>query len=587
MPDDRQPQPPPLATGPAPLGRPASAAYSSGAQPAVRPGGQSAGYRGMSDATVLADRSRARQIAGSVDALIRTVRTQNAMTSGTVGRTFDILMQEPRPSLHIEATALRVDEELALTADEDHGRWLLPAFMAGLRRVQAQEDCRPEDLHALAAELAALKLVPRQLEQFADWLWSDGLEGFDAELHTSFAEVLDLTDDPARQKLHIGAVRAEMAMSLASDVQVTVRDLDAAALLQEFQTPLDAFASAARSGRLGLTAEEAEELRKAVDESAFWVRQEISLALAHPALRKALPPAQVARSLVRVAAESFDSDFLGMVSALSQHPDDYAKAVIAALENEPVGDAIAERSPLTEAGLQRLLNLLTGQSAKFAAGIARGLCERASADSAKGGTAVEIAAARLASSVGIRKFVQLIDIAKLTPGARTSLASIAIQAQADGELLGVILATVPTAAAFELVQRLPGSTVARLDTLMLRLLRETGPRDRHTLTGILLAPERSNGAKPLVDVLVETLADGWELRTIRLVAAGAVRQNVAAPLVGLMRGTQAPPEVRLMLLEVLARSPLADEALKWRFSELMDTEAMRARLAELRKERKP
>ena len=42
-----------------------------------------------------------------------------------------------------------------------------------------------------------------------------------------------------------------------------------------------------------------------------------------------------------------------------------------------------------------------------------------------------------------------------------------------------------------------------------------------------------------------------------------------------------------MLLEVLARSPLADDALKWRFSELMDTEAMRARLAELRKERKP
>lgn len=566
------------ATGP----QPASSVLSTGIQPSP----MSSGYRVQSDSQVLQDRSHARQVAGALDALIRTVRTQNAMTSGTVGRTFDILIHEPRASLHIGATTLRVDDDLALSADEDHGRWLLPAFMAGLRRVRAMEDSRPEDLHALALELAALRLVPHQLEQFADWLWSDGLEGFETELHTSFAEVLDLTDDPARQKLQIAAVRAEMAMSLASDVQVTVKDLDAASLLQEFQTPLDAFAVEARSGRLGLSVEEAEQLRKAVDESAFWVRQEISLALAHPALRKALPPVQVARALVRVAAESFDADFMGLVAALSQHKDEYAQEVIAALENEPVGDAIAERAPLDEAGLQRLLNLLTGKSAKFAGGIARGLCERSALDRAKGQHVVETATTRLAIGLGIQKFTELIDIQKLTPAARTSLAHIAVQSRASVEVLAGILSSVPPAAAISLLQGFPGPVLARLESTIDRLLRDGSPRDRTTLAAILLAPDRSTGARQIVDVLVGTAGSGWELRTVRLVAEAAVRQNCADKLIAVQRDTHTPIEIRLMLLEVLARSPLADEVLKWRFAELMDAEALRQRLVELRKERK-
>ncbi len=547
---------------------------------------QSAGFRPVNEATAPQERSKARLTAGALDALIRSVRTQNAMASGTVGRTFDILMQDNRPALHIEATALRVEHDLALTADEDHGRWLLPAFMAGLRRVRAQEDCRAEDLHALALELSALKLTPRQLEQFADWLWSDGLEGFDVEMHTSFAEVLDVTDDPARQKLQIAAVRAEMAMTLASDVQVTVRDLDAASLLQEFQTPLDAFAAEARSGRLGLSAEEADELRKGVDESAFWVRQEITLALAHPALRKALPPGQVARSLVRVAAESFDNDFMGLVAALSQHTDDYARAVVAALENEPVGDAIAERAPLDEAGLQRLLHLLTGKSAKFAAGIARGLCERSALERAKGQQLAEAATTRLAMALGIQKFVDLIDVEKLSPNARTALASVAVRARADVPVLAGILGALPASGAMPILAGFPGAVLSRLDTTVARLLREASPRDRTGLAQILLAPERGASARPLVEVLVETWGMGWELRTVRLIAEAAVRQNCAAPLVAIVHHTQTPVEVRLPLLDVLAQSPQAEEVLKWRFAELMDADAIRLRLVELRKERK-
>lgn len=577
----QQPQPSGIAS--APLNT-ASGGYSA-----------SGGYTVQADNQILLDRARSKQIAGTFDALLRTVRTQNAMAGGTVARTLEVLTQEPRPNLHIEATTLRVDDEMGLVADADHGRWLLPAFMSGLRRLQAQEDSRAEDLHALALELSSLKLVPRQLEQFADWLWSDGLEGFETELHTSFAEVLDLADDPARQRLQIGAVRSEMAVSLASDVHVTLRDLDAASLLQEFQTPLDAFTAAARSGRLGLAAEEADLLRKGVDETAFWVRQEISLALAYPALRKALPPASVARSLVRVAAESFDGDFLALVAALSQHPDEYAKAVIAALENEPVGDAIAMRAPLNDSGLQRLLHLLTGQSTKFATGIARGLCERAAAEyasAAHGGTptttghVVEAATARLATAVGVRKYFQLVDVTKLTPGGRASLAAVAVAVNADAEILSAILATLPTPATLALVARLPQTVLPKLDSTMLRLLRESPPKDRTTVTNLLLAPERPDGAKLLVTVLTETHAEGWELRTVRLAAQAAVKQKCAEPLVTLTRGQQAPPDARLTLLEVLARSPLSDDVLKWKFSEWMDTEDMRNRLGDLRKEMK-
>lgn len=602
MTDDRPSRPqstvqPPLPAGPRPQ---STATTHVGTGPASGgPSGSATGpgpLRPATDLQALAERSKARQVAGSFDALIRTAKTINVGAAGNAGlgglagicgRTFDMLAVDPPPALHIDATVLRVDEEPALTADEDHGRWLLPTFMAGLRRIQANEECRFDDVQALALELAALRLQPAQLEQFADWLWSDGLEGFSTEVHTSFAEILDLSEDPAKQKLQIAAVRAEMAQTLVSDVKVTERDLNAAAVLPEFQAPLDAFAVAAEAGQLGLTAEEADALRKGVDESAFWVRQEISLALAHPALRRALPPPQVARSLVRVAAESFDKDFMALVAALSQHTDDYAKAVITALENEPVGDAIAGRAPLDDAGLQRLLHLLMGKSHKLAAGIARGLCERASADNKNAEPlAVAPAAVRLASTLGIKKFIDLVDIAALTPAGRTALAHIAVRAHADVEHLAAILASVPPQAAIQLLQGFPGPVLAKMEGTIGRLLRNGNPRERTALATILLDPARHTGASQLVGVLVETRAEGWELRTVRAAAEAAVRQGCAEPLLALQRNTAITLDIRILLLEVLAHSPLADEALKWRMAELLDADALRTRLVALRKERK-
>ena len=527
------------------------------------------------------ERSGARTLAGALDALVRAQRLQTSTASVAV-RTRDLLVATPNTQLAIGANALRVGQEVGLEADTDHGRWLLPAFMAGLRGLTPQDELRPEELQTLAAALAALRFDPDALGNFADWLWSDGLDGFEVELHAGFSEILDTAADPGAAKRQIVAMRAELAQGLANQVEVTQRDLDRAAVLPAFQVSLDTFAAGTRSGGLDLAPEQAASLRHSADAAAYWARQELTLALVHPAMRAATTPEALAKSLVKVAAEAFEEAFLPLLAALSHHADPYVKQILGALEREPVGAVIAERAPLDEAGQGRLVALLTGSSPTIAAGLAGGLCTRCLEDR----TALRPVSA-VAAQVGVARFAGLLRPATL--GSRGCLAASAVlmQAHAGIDELRALLTELTPADAVLLLPGVPATMWPHLRHHLTQWLGSATADERDRLIDASLDRGGQVAIGAAVAAVVAAKGEQWNRRTLVRVGRAAVATGAAQPLYELYRAGHSSLEVRVLLLELLVDCPtLGPQVLKWRLAELVEHEAIRSRLAELRESRR-
>lgn len=528
-----------------------------------------------------AEKSDGKAIGGLIDGAIRVARTQPQAIPAIAARLHGMLTTEPRPRIEFEATRLKVNGSVVLEADADRGRWLLLAFMSGLRDVEANEDCRVEEVVALAQELAALRPNPTVLEQFADWLWSDGLEGFKVGLHVSFAEILDVADDPERKKNQIASLRTEMALSLASEQLASVRDLDRAALLPEFQAPLDAYTTTLQSRQVGLSAAEAGLLRAECDAAAFWVRQEISLALANPSLRRAITPGSIARALVRVASESFERDFLGLVALLSQSQEGFAKEVLVALEQQPVGAAIADRAPLDATGLQRLMLLLKGGTPKLAEGIARGLCERAGRNEAELNPV-----GQLVQAFGFGPFAGLVQVGALTLPGRDLLTRIGVLLRVDGALLAPVAEGCSTQMAMMLLPKVAPAQRPLFRSLVERQIAGTKLRERTQLLGMLAELKWPEFAELAFEAFRASAGAGWELRATRLMTEASAGIGKGDRLLTMQRDASVPMPIRLVLMDALAAVPsTADELLKRKLTEFLEPQEIKDKLAELRARR--
>jgi len=527
------------------------------------------------------DKSDGKSIAGLIDGAVRVARTQPQGLAAIAARLHALLTAEPRPRVEFEATRLKVNGHTVMEADAERGRWLLLAFMSGLRDVEATADCRVEEVIAFAQELAALRPNPTLLEQFADWLWSDGLEGFTVGLHVSFAEILDVADDPERRKNQIAALRSEMALALSSDHLATVRDLDRAALLPEFQAPLDSYTAALQSRPMGLSSDEAALLRAECDAAAFWVRQEIMLALSNPSLRRAITPSAIARGLVRVAAVSFERDFLGLVSMLSQSQDGFAREVLVALEQQPVGMAIADRAPLDSVGLQRLMQLLKGGTPKLAEGIARGLCERAGREPSELNPV-----GQLVQALGFGPFVALFEPATLSQPGRDIITRIGVLLRAEGSVLAPVAEGCSPALALLLLPKVAPADRAAFRGLVERQLAATRLRDRTQLVATLTELRWPDLSELTFEAFRASSGAGWELRATRLMTEASAAAGKGERLLTMQRDAAIPMPIRLVLMDALASVPsTADEVLKRKLTEFLEPQEIKDKLAELRARR--
>src|SRR5262249_53641509 len=97
-----------------------------------------------------------RMVATSFDALVRTARRVDPGLAVLARRVFDQWSQLRDVAIELGPTQLLVDREVAVKADPQAGRWVLPAFMSGLRKLRMRSDAGCDDLVRLAQELGTL-----------------------------------------------------------------------------------------------------------------------------------------------------------------------------------------------------------------------------------------------------------------------------------------------------------------------------------------------------------------------------------------------------------------------------------------------
>ena len=271
--------------------------------------------------------------------------------------------------------------------------------MAGLRGIKLLDRCTQDDFARLGEELAGLKPDLAFITRFRDWLWTDGAEGFDVLLDESFTEGIDTAFDNIRARREaLSALRMEAAVSVSEQaVYVASSTLDQAAARDEFQVPLDNLARAIRSGGIQLKPEELTELRKAVEDPLYWAEAEVDVALEYESLRAALPAKRLARRIIGMMSDAADLKVLNLLSVLSQRTDPYSRNLQEALEEEPLGEAIAGNLQLNETTLKMVHQIVTSPGlAHLAMGLITGLLERSCMNK-------RIAKALLTLAIGIQQ----------------------------------------------------------------------------------------------------------------------------------------------------------------------------------------
>jgi len=262
-------------------------------------------------------------LGASLDGAVRTARSRSPALDSIAARVLEVWSADPALTVEIQPTSLGVGGRVAVSAGADEGRWMLPAFMGGMRSLRLTPGAVADDVVRLARELASLEPNLEAIHRFRDWIWSDGAEGFEVVVDASFTEAVEHAFlDEAAQRTMLASVRAEAANALSeAAVRIETRDLDRVAWRREFQVPMEALARRAGDGSLRLDPAEAEELSARCDESRFWIESQVLLALSEPSVREAVPPKDLARRILSLVNRTVDAHFLEVFGGIAGRQD--------------------------------------------------------------------------------------------------------------------------------------------------------------------------------------------------------------------------------------------------------------------------
>jgi hypothetical protein len=302
-------------------------------------------------------------LAGMFDALIRACRTDTSSSVALAQRLITHWGEHANMSLAIEPQQILIGKRVVMSASLEQGRWLLPAFMAGVRRITLTGVATLDDVLRLARELGALKLDEGSLGAFRNWLWADGAEGWEVECHMSFVELLEFdTSSGGGHDAMLESLRISSMLSMdAQVVSINARDLDAAALQPEFSLSIDALNAGSRSRAFELTMREQNELRDASSVLDDWADAELDMILSHTLMQNALPVQRVAQRLLSAMQASSSVSLMERVCAIyADTTDAFSVKLVKELGRQDVLQVFA-RLNVSHAGLrQRLVIWLMG-----------------------------------------------------------------------------------------------------------------------------------------------------------------------------------------------------------------------------------
>jgi hypothetical protein len=531
----------------------------------------------------IADLSHLKAFAGSLDALIRAARVSPAAADKVASRVMGQWEEAASVAVSLGATELRAEEHVVLTAEGDRGTWLLPAFMSGLRRFSPTEAVTWEDLRGLAEELSGLAPSLQTIYRFRDWLFCDGAEGFEVGLDVSFSEGADVSlDNQLEKKKEIIALRAQAAETLAqSSFSMDSTSLDLASMREEMDVPLEFYADSLAERTLSLQEDEKAELQRFAEDSLFWVEGQISLALEHSEIRGALPPERLARRIVSQVAAGIDLRFIELLSELGRSTDPYAKAVLQALEQQPIGEQIARRVPLSLNEIASLVPLLQKAPKHIGVGLATGLVERCcrTQESAQW-------IGRLASEAGVEQFVTLVSAHGLSCEAGMLVGLLAVQGKLSPTRVAEILGSVAAEARVSVLARTPPGLLSECHNLISDLLMEPvhSKSYRRFVLSVLQCDDDS--LRHLIGrILLKTRGKQWDSQVLKDVCTALTKGDLAdLYVVPLVRNRQVDPTFRLLLLHLLEEgAPEAfSKAVRWSILEFSEPVEIRRVLRAVR-----
>jgi hypothetical protein len=519
-----------------------------------------------------------RIVGTGLDALVRTVRLGDASATGLARQLHGHWSGLESPIAEVMPTSLLVEGEVALEANSEGGTWVLPAFMAGLRKVRLRTDATSDDLLRFAHELAMLKPEVPVIVAFRDWLWCDGAEGFDVAINQSFVELADSLSREGSEH----DVLATRSTSVIADwnriAQIAAKELDAAAVREEFGVPIELFQRRATSAEFRLADVEVDSLRRATEDASLWSEAELRVVLRHPSLRGALPPSRLAQRLLALieSSERVDEHLLGFLAALGASHDDYARALMHQLASVELGHALAERLDLARCTVRTLTTFLDAADTTTVRGVVHGLLQRGLGERAALTMALELMRAWKWS-----RLRDLVDSNRLAQPTAASLLRAAFEDRAPIAQLANFVDTLPPRAASVALAANPRAAQALPKSVMRLLTQAPGASARLVQSLLRTGPA---GARAVAEALATSRGTGWNKKMLdavleALVAAGLGRESILP----LARNGAVKTSVRFAAMRALRVQPeLLAEVARWRPGELMEPPEVRRFLRELR-----
>jgi hypothetical protein len=445
--------------------------------------------------------------------------------------------------LEIEATRVLVGGEEALRADNEHSQWVLFAFMAGVRRIQPRRAMTASDIIRLVQALVTLEPTLKSIDGFRDWLDADGAEGFDVRVHTSFREVFEEIDLEEEREFSKAFSMARFEVPRSGDaVWIAARDLDTVAMRREFEVPIEMYVNNtddADSGLGGMSDEELALIGVQCNDANAWATAELEAVLALPELRT---------------------------------------AVERALGTPEVGEIVARQLRLEEPEtVEALGRFLVLSPAPLAQAVISGLIERATDDR----MAVE-AIQSLAEWYGPAQFCEWVLAPSLTAESATVLGLALGRCTPGAGEIAPLAVGASLDAALALLETLPAPSLVGLSRCLRMLWGRAKPELSDRIAALMVQAGPEN-LRFIADLVLEGKADAWRGRTLYAVFAALVEHGLGRSHVltlALRRG--ANEQVRLIAIDCLQRDgELVKEAARFRVANLLESSAIRARLAQL------
>ena len=522
-------------------------------------------------------------VGGSLDALVRSAR------GGVIGsqrsaatRLVEHWEEVPDLALELHPTRAMLGTDVAVTASQNDGRWLLPAFMAGLRTLRPREDATADDVMSLGEELSALSPNVESIAKFHDWVWADGAEGFDVSLQPSFMEMMDaIVEDERSRAMRALVLRGDTLSSLSADaVRILSRDLDAAALRSELEAPLDDLTVASDAGDLEPPGTDVAALRMLIDDPVGWVTLELDAVLARPALRDMVPPPRLARRILARLSTRLDARCLRLLTSLHDPTDPYRLAVAAALETAEVGATIGARVRVDdEREVQALREFIVGASPPIASALVARLLARADGEPAARGAIVW-----LCRALGFPRLVGLLDLPSLDPSAVRTLLAVARDAKVDAATLDVTFASVPPSSLIAALEALASDDLGWASKLVVGLVAQAAPSGIDPLAKLIARAGTREMAVALGEWLRAHAGSAPPGRVLYVVCGALVARGVGeAYVVPLARSAFAGDELRGIALDCLQEQPtLLAEAARFTPMEWIASGELRQKLRRAR-----